>query len=263
MTPLFTITAPTFTACGDPRGDRTNRPSVRSRAGESSDAALRCPIRSANPSGKSVRSSESAETSKRRSVPSAATEPDDPTDASLSADAAARPRQRQERDAFTNAGNEQDADGSDPDDNGDEPAWAHHNQAGLAQLTPMLRHYVELKLSILSAFCSTASVTSSSASLRMLLSSHGFWSSPSPAKKGQSDGRAHGRHSHHAAERCADLIRRGYSVALCDQLETTPARVPCSNAASPACSPARCWKKACSAPAVTLAGRRGGGALHQ
>ncbi len=30
---------------------------------------------------------------------------------------------------------------------------------------------------------------------------------------------------HHAAERyCADLIRRGYSVALCDQLETTPAK---------------------------------------
>ncbi|WP_244279055.1 DNA mismatch repair protein MutS [Synechococcus sp. UW179B] len=30
---------------------------------------------------------------------------------------------------------------------------------------------------------------------------------------------------HHAAERyCAELIRRGYSVALCDQLETTPAK---------------------------------------
>ena len=85
-------------------------------------------------------------------MPSAATELDDLTDASLSADAAARPRQRQERDAFTNAGNEQDADGSDPDDNDDEPAWAHHNQVDLAQLTPMLRHYVELKLSIPSAF---------------------------------------------------------------------------------------------------------------
>ena len=170
---------------------------------------------------------ESAETSKRRSVSSAATELDDLTDASLSADAAARPRQRQERDAFTNAGNEQDADGSDPDDNGDEPAWAHHNQVDLAQLTPMLRHYVELKIEHpervllyrLGDFfeCFFEDAVELSRVLELTLT-------------GKEGGKAIGRVPmagipHHAAERyCADLIRRGYSVALCDQLETTPSK---------------------------------------
>ena len=170
---------------------------------------------------------ESAETSKSRSVPSAATELDDLTDASLSADAAARPRQRQERDAFTNAGNEQAADGSDPDDNGDEPAWAHHNQVDLAQLTPMLRHYVELKMEHpervllyrLGDFfeCFFEDAVELSRVLELTLT-------------GKEGGKAIGRVPmagipHHAAERyCAELIRRGYSVALCDQLETTPSK---------------------------------------
>ena len=169
---------------------------------------------------------ESAETSKRRSVPSAATELDDLTDASLSADAAARPRQRQERDAFTNAGNEQDADGSDPDDNGDEPAWAHHNQVDLAQLTPMLRHYVELKIEHpervllyrLGDFfeCFFEDAVELSRVLELTLT-------------GKEGGKAIGRVPmagipHHAAERyCSELIRRGLSVALCDQLEAAPA----------------------------------------
>ena len=46
---------------------------------------------------------------------------------------------------------------------------------------------------------------------------------------------ANGEHPHHAAERCAELIKQGYSVALCDQLETTPPRVHCSSRTSPGC----------------------------
>ena len=170
---------------------------------------------------------EPAEPSARGSVQPAANELDDLTDASLSADAAARPRQRQERDERIPPGNEQTADGSNRDDNSDEPAWTHHNQVDPALLTPMLRHYVELKtehpervlLYRLGDFfeCFFEDAVELSRVLELTLT-------------GKEGGKAIGRVPmagipHHAAERyCADLIRRGYSVALCDQLETTPAK---------------------------------------
>jgi DNA mismatch repair protein MutS len=95
------------------------------------------------------------------------------------------------------------------------------------QLTPMLRHYVELKaahpervlLYRLGDFfeCFFEDAIELSRVLELTLT-------------GKEGGKAIGRVPmagipHHAAERyCADLIRRGYSVALCDQLETTPAK---------------------------------------
>ena len=66
----------------------------------------------------------------------------DLSDDELGADAAARPRQRQ-----TTASEHTPAAplSTDPDPSPqDEPAWAHHSQVDPQQLTPMLRHYVEL-----------------------------------------------------------------------------------------------------------------------
>ena len=154
----------------------------------------------------------------------------DLSDAALGADAAARPRQRAERTAEINAesaSNKADAsvDGEPVAD--DQPAWAHHSQVKAEQLTPMLRHYVELKaahpervlLYRLGDFfeCFFEDAITLSRLLELTLT-------------GKEGGKAIGRVPmagipHHAAERyCSELIRRGLSVALCDQLETTPAK---------------------------------------
>lgn len=157
----------------------------------------------------------------------------DLTDASLSADARQRPRQRRQRDAETTPASDPSFDHSneagddDHDDGSDTPVWAHHSQVDPLQLTPMLRHYVELKaahpervlLYRLGDFfeCFFEDAIELSRVLELTLT-------------GKEGGKAIGRVPmagipHHAAERyCADLIRRGYSVALCDQLETTPAK---------------------------------------
>ena len=66
---------------------------------------------------------------------------DDLSEQELGADAAARPRQRRVQEVPTDR---QQVEGAQPDDS-DEPAWAHHSQVDPLQLTPMLRHYVELK----------------------------------------------------------------------------------------------------------------------
>ena len=149
----------------------------------------------------------------------------DLSDDELGADAAARPRQRQ-----TTASEHTPAAplSTDPDPNPqDEPAWAHHSQVDPQQLTPMLRHYVELKtahpervlLYRLGDFfeCFFDDAIELSRVLELTLT-------------GKDGGKAIGRVPmagipHHAAERyCTELIKRGYSVALCDQLETTPAK---------------------------------------
>ena len=153
---------------------------------------------------------------------------DDLTDASLSADAAARPRQRQQREEANtnNTGPASEGSAAD-DDTSDAPAWAHHSQVDPEQLTPMLRQYVELKaehpdrvlLYRLGDFfeCFFEDAVELSRVLELTLT-------------GKEGGKAIGRVPmagipHHAAERyCSELIRRGYSVALCDQLETTPAK---------------------------------------
>ena len=67
---------------------------------------------------------------------------EDLSDASLSADAAARPRQRQinATDQLEPSSNE-----SENDDDSGAPTWSHHSEVDQTLLTPMLRHYVELK----------------------------------------------------------------------------------------------------------------------
>ena len=150
------------------------------------------------------------------------------SDADLSADAVSRPRQRLESSSDPDTSSLQLDDlNSSENDNSDAPAWAHHSQVDQTLLTPMLRHYVELKaehpervlLYRLGDFfeCFFEDAVELSRVLELTLT-------------GKEGGKAIGRVPmagipHHAAERyCAELIRRGYSVALCDQLETTPAK---------------------------------------
>ena len=148
------------------------------------------------------------------------------SDAELGADAATRPRTRHHTDPNNSA-----AEADSPHENNasedDAPAWAHHSQVDPSQLPPMLRHYVELKaahpervlLYRLGDFfeCFFEDAVELSRVLELTLT-------------GKEGGKTIGRVPmagipHHAAERyCAELIRRGYSVALCDQLETTPAK---------------------------------------
>ena len=150
------------------------------------------------------------------------TELEDLSDASLSADAEARPRQRQ-----INSNDPSVPEADQEEGESDAPAWAHHSQVDQSLLTPMLQHYVELKaehpdrvlLYRLGDFfeCFFEDAVELSRVLELTLT-------------GKEGGKAIGRVPmagipHHAAERyCAELIRRGYSVALCDQLETTPAK---------------------------------------
>ena len=113
------------------------------------------------------------------------------------------------------------------DHDDDLPAWHHHSLVEPEQLTPMLRHYVELKtahpervlLYRLGDFfeCFFEDAIQLSRLLELTLT-------------GKEGGKAIGRVPmagipHHAAERyCTELVRRGLSVALCDQVETTPAK---------------------------------------
>ena len=181
------------------------------------------------PSGKERRSAASS--------PEASPELDD---ASLTADAQSRPRQRQAsaasdtgegppREAASSA-ERTDSEGTalneDTADN-DLQAWSHHSLVDPLQLTPMLRHYVELKaahpervlLYRLGDFfeCFFEDAIELSRLLELTLT-------------GKEGGKSIGRVPmagipHHAAERyCADLIRKGRSVALCDQLEAAPAK---------------------------------------
>ncbi len=169
---------------------------------------------------------------------------DAPDDQALLADASARPRTRRRRPA-TAAGTEGDGEqagdpgGGDasgttaapsdagPEPDGDLPRWHHHSLIDPATLTPVLRHYVELKAAhpdrvllyrlgdFYEFFFEDAILLSRLLELTLT---------------GKDAGKALGRVPmagipHHAAERyCADLVRRGLSVALCDQLEATPAK---------------------------------------
>ncbi|MEB3172558.1 MAG: DNA mismatch repair protein MutS [Cyanobacteriota bacterium] len=120
-----------------------------------------------------------------------------------------------------------DANPGDPD--AELPAWHHHSLVNPLQLTPMLRHYVELKaahperllLYRLGDFfeCFFEDAITVSRLLELTLT-------------GKEGGKAIGRVPmagipHHAAERyCGELVRRGHSVALCDQIEEAGARSP-------------------------------------
>ena len=105
------------------------------------------------------------------------------------------------------------------------PRWSHHSQVPFTDLTPMLRHYVELKrqhpqrllLYRLGDFyeCFFEDAVTASTVLELTLT-------------GKEGGRNVGRVPmagipHHALERYAtQLLRHGRSVAVCDQLEATP-----------------------------------------
>ncbi len=171
--------------------------------------------------------------------------PEDPEDAppaneALAAEAQRRPRQRPpapeadtETEVFSaEAGAEaleQERDGAREEHNDptDLPRWHHHSLVDASLLPPVLRHYVELKAAhpdrvllyrlgdFFEFFFEDAILLSRLLELTLT---------------GKDAGRAVGRVPmagipHHAAERyCNDLLRRGLCVALCDQLETTPAK---------------------------------------
>jgi DNA mismatch repair protein MutS len=120
------------------------------------------------------------------------------------------------------------ADGTDPPGaDADLPRWHHHSLVDPAALPPVLRHYVELKAAhpervllyrlgdFYEFFFEDALLLSRLLELTLT---------------GKEAGKGIGRVPmagipHHAAERyCAELVRRGLSVALCDQLETIPAK---------------------------------------
>ena len=116
---------------------------------------------------------------------------------------------------------------STPQNNNELPPWHHHSLVEPAALPPMLRHYVELKAAhpervlfyrlgdFFECFFEDALLTRQLLELTLT---------------GKEGGKAHGRVPmagipHHACERyCSELVRRGYCVALCDQLETVAAK---------------------------------------
>ncbi len=151
-------------------------------------------------------------------------------DQALLADATARPRRRRAAAApsvpsTATATTEDHATAEDSDS--DLPRWHHHSLVDPAALTPVLRHYVELKAAhpdrvllyrlgdFYEFFFEDAILLSRLLELTLT---------------GKDAGKGIGRVPmagipHHAAERyCADLVRRGLCVALCDQLEATPAK---------------------------------------
>ena len=111
--------------------------------------------------------------------------------------------------------------------NSDLPSWSHHSFVEINQLTPVLKHYVELKkahperilLYRLGDFfeCFFEDAIQLSQLLELTLT-------------GKEGGKSIGRVPmagipHHAAERyCTELIKQGLSIALCEQLETTPSK---------------------------------------
>ena len=109
----------------------------------------------------------------------------------------------------------------------EEPKWSHHNLPNIDDLTPALRHYVELKqenpdrvlLYRLGDFfeCFFEDAITLSKLLEITLT----------RKEG---GKKIGKVPmagipHHASDRyCRELIKKGLSVAICDQLEAAPAK---------------------------------------
>jgi len=109
----------------------------------------------------------------------------------------------------------------------EEPKWSHHTLPNIDELTPALRHYVELKtenpdrvlLYRLGDFfeCFFEDAITLSEILELTLTS----------KEG---GKKIGRIPmagipHHAADRyCTQLIKKGLSIAICDQLESAPSK---------------------------------------
>ena len=151
---------------------------------------------------------------------------DDISDNELTADAKKRPRVRKQLEnkpaSTINPKNNKQSQKNKNSSN-----WSHHNQLNKDDLTPVLRHYVELKvqnpdrilLYRLGDFfeCFFEDAIQLSQVLELTLT-------------GKEGGKSIGRVPmagipHHASERyCAELIKKGLSVALCDQLESTPSK---------------------------------------
>ncbi len=109
----------------------------------------------------------------------------------------------------------------------EEPKWSHHSLPNINDLTPALKHYVELKIENperillyrLGDFfeCFFEDAIRLSELLELTLTS----------KEG---GKKIGRIPmagipHHASDRyCTQLIKKGLSIAICDQLETAPSK---------------------------------------
>jgi len=109
----------------------------------------------------------------------------------------------------------------------EEPQWSHHRLTNIEDLTPALRHYVELKIENpgrvllyrLGDFfeCFFEDAIKLSELLELTLTS----------KEG---GKKVGRIPmagipHHASDRyCTQLIKKGLSIAICDQLEAAPSK---------------------------------------
>ena len=175
-------------------------------------------------SAAAVQASTAAQSAGATSDAQAACDPLDET--ALAQDASRRPRQRKDP---TQEPLQAAAPTTEPtgNDDSDLPPWHHHSLVDPEQLTPMLRHYVELKaahpervlLYRLGDFfeCFFEDAIQLSRLLELTLT-------------GKEGGKAIGRVPmagipHHAAERyCAELVGRGLSVALCDQVESTPAK---------------------------------------
>ncbi len=101
-------------------------------------------------------------------------------------------------------------------------SWSHHNQVKIEELTPVMRHYVELKIKnpkrillyrlgdFFECFFEDAILLAQILELTLT---------------GKEAGKTIGRIPmagipHHAAEKyCSALIQKGFSIALCDQLE--------------------------------------------
>ena len=109
----------------------------------------------------------------------------------------------------------------------DEPKWAHHTLPAEDDLTPALRHYVELKktnpdrvlLYRLGDFfeCFFEDAITLSQLLEITLTSK---------EAGKKIGRVPmAGIPHHASDRyCTELIKKGLSIAICDQLEAAPSK---------------------------------------
>ncbi len=114
-----------------------------------------------------------------------------------------------------------------PNEEIEEPKWSHHTLPSIDDLTPALRHYVELKIENpehvllyrLGDFfeCFFEDAITLSQLLEITLTS----------KEG---GKKIGKVPmagipHHASDRyCTELIKKGLSIAICDQLEAAPSK---------------------------------------
>ncbi len=150
-------------------------------------------------------------------------------DNQLVKDAVTRPRKHKGIEPGNNSQKNvfQDQSKRSKDPNKELPNWSHHNLINPDKITPMLRHYIEVKkknpdrilLYRLGDFfeCFFEDALTVSRLLEITLTSK---------EAGKEIGKVPmAGIPHHAAERyCSELVGRGLSVSLCDQLESSPSK---------------------------------------